>query len=511
MALIMLVLTGVLVAMLYHLLSSKTNAASLATMEPPLLKSIIMSLDHLVGLLRSGAGYYAACAQRSSSPILTLEIFGRKTYVVKSPSLMAACDRRAKTISFAPFVVGYAKRLLSASPQALGLLSEDMSEERGSDCLRPATMQAMHKALKPGKDLDELTASFISHLSSCLDQAAHELDSLKPLSMFKWVQNLVASASTDTMYGRDLNPMRAPGVMDAFWTVDGNLAWLGLDVIPSLIAPNSNRCRQRLFAAFREYYAVNGTKAAAHVIQERHRINTTHGVNNADIAQFELGLLVALIINTRAATFWTLFYIYSDETLLRNIRTVVEATVTPGNPRVVNLAHVIEKIPVVESLVQEVIRLQSNSISGRILLEDVVIEDTDGHQYLLKKDAFLAMPSMVVHHDDNIWGSMAKDFVPERFTSGFKRPRVPASSNRGFGGGNAICPGRHFATREIISILVMVAMRFDIRPCTGNWEHPKTFHRLSASVTTPIDDILIDIQPREGVTETSWEFAWHTA
>lgn len=476
--------------------------------EPPLIPSRIPFIGHVIGLLRHGSGYYSETAKKYNLPIFTLGLPRGKIYVVTSPSLVAACDRRSKIVSFAPYVVDFARRLLVASQSSIDLLSEDLLGEKGPVTLRAGTMNAMHQTLKPGGSLTEITQTMLEDLSKFLCSPIH--DNEEGLLLFEWIRSFVTLASTNAIYGSDKNPMQNPEVANGLWAVDKHFAFLGLMVLPDLIAPEGSRGRKRFFNAFREYYASGGLETSSQFVKKRYEVNTKHGVSDEDIAHFDLGVCTALLVNTVPGVFWALYHVFSNRLLLDEIREGIELVIyRQGRHKAltVNIAKVIEAFPLLESLVKEVLRVQSTNASARFLLKDILIDDGNGGTYLLKKDSFLGMPSGPLHSSEAIWGPNAHRLDPTRFLKE-RQLGIPASAKRTFGGGSSLCPGRYFAMNEITSVLIIMVLRYNIEPIEGKWKTPKARHHISTSILTPVDDVRVRVLPREEVRDVSWTFVW---
>lgn len=151
-------------------------------------------------------------------PIFTLGLMNSKLYVVTSPQLVAACDRRAKVVSFAPYVVEFGRRILDGTPAAVDLLAEDILEETGNAILRTETMKAMHETLKPGQALEETAAAIVhSVLNSLLSDDLINNENTDGVPLFSWLRNLVSVATTNGIYGSEHNPFQDPEVLDGFW------------------------------------------------------------------------------------------------------------------------------------------------------------------------------------------------------------------------------------------------------------------------------------------------------
>lgn len=139
-----------------------------------------------------------------------------KVYIVNSPSLVAAADRHSKTVSFAPYVVQFAKRILLSSPKGLDALAANLHEEDGAWGCRPETFKAMHVALAPGEDLDCTTRNMLDGVSLLLG-SVDTTSNQKNFDLFSWVRKLITRASTDAIYGASKNPFQDAAVEAGFW------------------------------------------------------------------------------------------------------------------------------------------------------------------------------------------------------------------------------------------------------------------------------------------------------
>lgn len=129
---------------------------------------------------------------------------------------MAAVDRHSKSISFAPYVVEFAKHILVPSANGLEALKANLDEESGAWGCRPETLHAMHLALAPGEDLDRTTKAMLDSVSSRLD-SVYTITNNEDFHLFSWARKLVTRASTDAIYGASKNPFRDPAVEAGFW------------------------------------------------------------------------------------------------------------------------------------------------------------------------------------------------------------------------------------------------------------------------------------------------------
>jgi cytochrome P450 len=267
-----------------------------------------------------------------------------------------------------------------------------------------------------------------------------------------------------------------------------------LQVLPSILARESIQAREKVVAAFIAYFNAGGHEQGSALIRARFKHSTEFHACIEDIARFEVGNAVAIMSNTTPSAFWALWHILSDATALEDCRSelrrlckVQEDTVT------LDITEVKLSCPMLLSTLQEVLRVHSSGISIRIVQEDHLL---DG-KYFLKKGATLMIPGPVQHTADTIYGESVNEFDHKRFvrTSG---KRLNPMGFRGFGGGSTLCPGRHFASTEIIAFVALMVLRFDVRPKSGVWVRPTTHKSgMHAVVPTPDADVEVEVTHRE--------------
>jgi len=478
--------------------------------EPPTIPQVFPYIGHLLGVLRYGSRYYTKISSHVQHQVYTLPVPGNRIYVVNSPKIVAGVDRNSKNISFAPYVVQFAKRILTPSAEGLHTLSEKLDDDN-APCCRNETLKVMHASLAPGKDLDETVLAVFQSTVKLLSSDAVPNDTLE---LFSWTRKLVTRASTDAIYGNKENPFQDPQVEAGFWAIDKDFALLGLNIFPNVIAPKASRGRDTIFEAFHQYYASKGHESGSRLVQARYEVHQKYNVSIKDVEHFDLSVCYGLLVNTVPATAWSIYYIYSQTSLLEELRSTFHELIHSSRTSdgktnfVVDFAEVISGCPLLGSIIQETLRVQSTNASGRVVLKDTWVD-----QYFLKKDSILLIPSAELHSNAEVWGSSFSQFDPRRFLDrlGDNHTRVPASAYRSFGSGASVCPGRHLATKEIMSVLITMVLMYDLTP-TGNasWRMPASRPHITTSILTPVSDISLKISSRRGYENSQWRFTWKT-
>lgn len=252
-----------------------------------------------------------------------------------------------------------------------------------------------------------------------------------------------------------------------------------------------------------EYMRKGGYKTASGLVRKRYEHHREQfGFSLEDIARGELGNTFAVLGNTTPCSLWLLYHTFSDNQVLADIRQEVSALVheddsdQTGIVCSIDLANIRTSCPVLLSTFQETMRHRAVNPGPRVLLDDVVLDDGT----LLKKDSMLMIPASVQHTSVLAWGKDANEFDHMRFARqlepGQKKPNRVAF--RAFGGGHVLCPGRHFASTEIMAFAALVALQFDVVPICGKWVEPTWKNSpVTAGFPVPDKDIDVELRPRD--------------
>jgi hypothetical protein len=263
------------------------------------------------------------------------------------------------------------------------------------------------------------------------------------------------------------------------------------------------------------YFKNNGHLQGSGLVQQQHDRFIRLGYPVQDAYGLEVGHGLAILTNTVPAAFWFVLRIFAQPGVLDACHEEVLAHVTSSEDldgtkfRTLDVAKLKTSCPILLAAFKETLRLHTRGSGARKVMEDHLL---DG-KYLLKKDAFVVMPSTVQHFDPELWGSDVNDFdishfysPPSKSSSSYtKRVKPNPVSFRSFGGGATLCPGRHFVTTEVLTLVAMLMLRFTMNPVSGSWAIPTTEKASSMVIIPPPDeDVEVEITRRKEDEGVKW-------
>lgn len=273
---------------------------------------------------------------------------------------------------------------------------------------------------------------------------------------------------------------------------------------PKLFFGTAVRGRECLVNSFSKYYANGSYEKGSVYIQKYVQWCVDNKTPKADIARFLVGSIFNTVANSVPTAFWVIYHIFSDPEVLKDCRKEVSRAVKHGSDdtSTIDLTVILNSCPVLMSTFRETFRYHGMANSVRVVSEDHML---DG-KYLLKKGGLVMMSAKAQHTNPDVWGENVGEFYHKRFLkqAGGKRPSPLAF--RGFGGGTTMCPGRHFATSEILMLAALLILRFDIRPTKFQpWTMPSTAKSSQAeAMDQPDNDIEVEFVPRPEAECKTW-------
>ncbi|KAI0606697.1 Cytochrome P450 [Pyrenophora tritici-repentis] len=471
--------------------------------EPCLLETRVPFFDSAIGILRHGAGYLSVIRSKHGMPILTLRMPFQRLYVVYTPSLIRTIQSKANATILVPNLLDFGMLFSGLNKNSQKMLRKAFKSEGNG------FTTSVHKYLLSGSPLNAATRSAVDRLSASLpnDFFDGREDGLMAL-----VQHQLTLAMTGSIYGPE-NPYDDPDIETSWRKFVPGIKHLLYSPFPFLTARKAMRARSRVIAAFRKYFAKGGHLEAFPMVAEMHRMNMGHGLSSDEAAKMEMATSLAMLSSGAVTVFWLIFHILSNENAVRIIREELHAVAsdepetsdTAPKTRVFKLNSIKEQCPTLVAMLHETLRYHSTVINIKQVQQDTKLAD----QYLFKKDAVIMIPGQSIHHNTDIWGSSAIVFDHTRFLSAsFKKNLASTSAFRPFGAGATMCPGRHFSTNVILSLVAMVVLQYDVLPAAGQWAAPtKRNADLWNAMPKPDWDVNVKLVKR-AEEKTEWKFVW---
>jgi cytochrome P450 len=293
-----------------------------------------------------------------------------------------------------------------------------------------------------------------------------------------------------------------------------------LRFIPTITARKAYQARSAFREAFRVYYA-GGYNNASSFIQERVTTAKIAGLSQDDFLNVEVGMLFTASTNTAPSSFWFLCYILSSASLLAEVRAEISKIVMRKDVNGIDTLEMDtsdfqQHCPLLISSWEETLRLVDSSSSVRMVAKDTMLADV----YLLKANSVVQMPSGTTHLSTEIWGPDAATFNPRRFlktksdekldAAGRGKRKLQVQGYFPFGGGKHLCPGRHFAFTEVMSLVATLVYGFDIRMADGSadFKAPRmALQKLGTGVRKPANDRDVLIKPSPGFEGAKWAYS----
>ncbi|KAK7944492.1 hypothetical protein WMY93_000220 [Mugilogobius chulae] len=210
------------------------------------------------------------------------------------------------------------------------------------------------------------------------------------------------------------------------------------------------------------------------------------------IERFMLALLWVSQSNTGPSSFWLLLYLIKDPVALEALRKEADKVlkdsgqeVRPGGRPVDLTYEMLMKTPVLDSAVEETLRLVAAPLLTRSVLQDMTLNMADGRQFFIRKgDRMAVFPYIAVHidpeiHPDPHTFKYDRFLTPEgtRKTDFYKGGKRVKYYTMPWGSGVSMCPGRFFAINELKQFIFLMLVYFDFELINPDEKIPQIDYR----------------------------------
>ncbi|KAM0343590.1 hypothetical protein ACHAPU_008341 [Fusarium lateritium] len=335
-------------------------------------------------------------------------------------------------------------------------------------------------------------------------------------NMQSLLRDFGACMSVPLIYGQDLLD-RNPQILDDFWVFDNELFPLLMVGVPSWapfkMMQDGLKARARIMDSLEGIFRrVEQDRKGEPIdfgadisdvstlLRERNAIYTRDGWTISERAAADLGTFWGLNANAQPVLFWFLLYVYSTPGLVEGIREEIAPYVSlseGGRPEIVSMdfPSLFRRCQLFKACIFETYRLVNEPTTIRYVTRPISINDGD-IKHTLNEGTYVSVPLALKNRDPSIYQD-PEVFVPDRFLE--VDPETGKSTAkygklRPWGIGAAMCKGRTFAEKEIISLGSAIVSLWDIAPADGEWKLPAMIP--GTGVKKPVKDIRVVIQRR---------------
>jgi hypothetical protein len=422
------------------------------------------------------------------------------------------------------------------------------------------------KAIKFNVDMVETRAwNLISGAASPVDQALWEREAnveilssgkgdepfIAEASLFPLLRFFVGDIATGALFGQDFMRNNPNILLDLFeMDTQFNLFLAGAPSwFPGMAGPV--RARERIVEAIDQHHRAlfkylegqdpgdqwQDMSDVSSVITNRAVEFRAAGSAPRGWATGNAAVLWAMNVNANPVIFWMIMYVFSDATLLQEIREEVAPYVRFSAPAAtglpikeapkldIDIDSLWKKCALLKGAFFEAMRLEAASMSYKMIEQDFVVHEDERdarllgkkepQSWLLKKGELICIPHMVHQTDEKYFRDperfdarrfwAADGHASEKGENGHANGHVAAEdvkveykTMKVWGGGKQMCKGKTFAEREVVLFAAAIIMQWDMTPVDngGKWVHPG--RKLGAGAVNPKKDMRVRMRRREG-------------
>ncbi|MCJ1432276.1 hypothetical protein MMC27_001632 [Xylographa pallens] len=474
--------------------------------------------SEIVGLIGAETNMLFVSDRFGTSIPVRLRLFHTELYFLSGTQNLKLAWKKSHVLSSKVQVLIGVGMLFGTSTNALKFYESDDSGinllPHPKSKIRPENRihYLTHKTtveLLAGTHLQSLAKSFQVILKKRLCNLEVGLEWTDMRDLLSLLQHHMFSAAVEGMCGPYfllLNPDFAKN----FWDFDTYTPYI-LKGYPRILKPTAWRARDRCLESVRKWHAYIREHDTITLVDTENAQDPYYGTGlmrarqnysskmepmTADaIASADLGLIWATNSNTIPAAFWMLVEVVRDPSLLSRVRGELSNCVSDSfrsDSFDFDIPRLCEQ-PLLQSVYAEVLRLYT----AVMIVRSTEHTDVTIGNWNFPKHSLIAISSQVAHMDKEAWsiGHEAlhplEEFWAERFlvyphdpNSGPSIKRSPGTTpyatKRGadeprfstggvagswipYGGGQKMCPGRHFAKQEILLTFAMLCSAFDIK------------------------------------------------
>ncbi|KAL4936068.1 hypothetical protein BDV06DRAFT_205740 [Aspergillus oleicola] len=517
--------------------------------RPTIVPYWIPWFGHTLSFARNYIDFLESAKNQLNEAVFSIVMGGARHNVVMSPSMIKSV-LTFRGVTTAPLVKHISKKILGDRGAF-----EKLSASDRHVFVHNIPNQFMHEpsltqtSTAAARFVERETPNLVTFCAATIDQMLWERpgdvavvegteQQTCEVDFFTLIRYFVGTATTSSLFGQAILDT-FPNLLEDVWSMDDQFATLSMGP-PRYLTPGTSKAyiaRDRLLdtlAVFHqalllwdegkdvpmEFRDLRDLEDVSEPIKNRVRKAKELGLSPHESAPAHLALLWAMNGNSPNIVFYHLLRLYTNPTLLENIRKEIAPFVQVSKPtreetgfpilEAPRLSIDVDKLESCELLkasFYETLRLDSAGLSFRQLTDDLTLTETEKEakdagrssqrSYFLKKDDLLIIPHGVVHNDPTYF-SNPNQFDPLRFlktdaSTGEKRAKFDTMTP--FGGGMPACKGRAFAEKKILILSAAIVSIWQVTGANGEkLKIPE--HKISSAAFLPKNDIRVRISSR---------------
>ncbi|KAF1383743.1 hypothetical protein PFLUV_G00135010 [Perca fluviatilis] len=439
--------------------------------EPPLDKGLIPWLGHVLEFRRNTFKFLERMKQKHGD-VFTVQLGGYYFTFLQDPLSFGSFVKESREkLDFRKFSVQLVRRVFGYT----ALENEHIVLQMNSNKhLQGAGLEAMTQSM-----MSNLQNLMLHNIGSPADQRTWTEDGL-----FMYCYNIVFRAGYLSLYGNEPHKSEGSEEKDRaesealfyeFRKYDQLFPRFAYGVLP----PRERLEAQRLLGLFWKALSIQKMKTKENIsrwVWDIQQGKEEIGIKESMIDRYMFVLLWASQGNTGPSSFWLLLFLMKNSEAMAAVKEEVNTVlkefgqeVRHGGPLINLTREMLMKTPILDSVVEETLRLTAAPLLTRAVIQDMTLKMADGREYLIRKgDRMAVFPYIAIQTDPEIH-SDPHSFKYDRFlnpdrskkTHFYKAGKKVKFYNMPWGAGVSMCPGRFFATNELKQFVFLMLVYFE--------------------------------------------------
>ncbi|XP_043831888.1 7-alpha-hydroxycholest-4-en-3-one 12-alpha-hydroxylase-like [Dromiciops gliroides] len=471
------------------------------TREPPLDKGPIPWLGHAREFCKDASNFLKRMQERHGN-IFTVQIAGQYITFIADPfSFDVILKENRNKLDFSKLIADYMLKVF---------------EFQGQEC-HGNIMHTLTSKHLMGTGLVGLTQAMMDSLKVLMLEPDADMSpgaqEWKQAGLFQYCYNIVFRAGYLTLFGNIPTNGKADHAQDLLESQKVYEEFRKFDILfPQMfypvLLPKEKQEMRRLKHFFWDILSpwhimekdnVSGWIRSA----QEHQAND--GVSEIEQSHFNLILLWVSSGNTGVVAFWALLFLMKNPKALKAVREEAERVlrrmgheVRPGGVPINIEYSMLQQTPVLDSVMEETLRLVVTPFLTRGIVEDMILKMDDGREYALRQgDEVSIFPYLFLHMDPEIYPDPST-FKYDRFLNPdgsrkvafYKQGKRVKPHMLPWGAGTTVCPGRFFALNEMKMFVFLMVTQYDIELIDQEVMIPSiNVKRWGIGATQPIHDV----------------------